>query len=161
MVKSRTQYGVNRGATSNRGIHHTEMLITINPNKVFISKKNTGFDDMVERLKMLGDFILKKDNLLRLLKFPDGGTLKSNYDLIVEIDPDRIASVEWGAQVHMLHLHCTFYIKHKTKIHMDRDMIKKVAGRILNMDPDKMHINFTATGLNSFKDYVKKTLKNT
>jgi len=159
MVKSRTTFGVNRGAMPSREQKLTDVLVTINPNKVFISKKNAGFDEMVQRLTVLGDFMLKKQNLLRILKFPSGGDLKANYDRIIEIDPDRRAVVEWGLVNKMLHLHLTFWIKHKTMIHVDRDMVKKVIERILKMDPNKMMINFQATGQTSFKEYIDKTVK--
>lgn len=156
MPKNRTQVAINNAPPAEKGLKHSEMLITINPNKTFISRKNAGFDDMVTKLQILGNFILKKSNLLRLLTFPEGESLKSNYSLIKEIDPNRTATVEWSSQMHRLHLHITFYIKHKTKIQLDRAKIQKIASELLGQEGDTLHINIKASGLNSFKEYVGK-----
>lgn len=158
MPKNRTALAISSAPLPEKGIRHSEMLITINPNKTFVSKKSAGFDDMIKKLTILGNFILKKSNLLRMLKFAEGD-LQSNMHLIKEIDPDRTATVEWGSQTHRLHLHITFYIKHKTKIQLDRARIQKVASSLLDLDGNTLHINISATGMPNFKDYVKKYRK--
>lgn len=144
----------------NKGEHYSEFLITVNPNKSFVSTKNGGFDMMVEKLDKLGEFLLKKDNLINLLVFESRDGIERDREdhlrLISEIDPGRRGVVEWGIQQHRLHLHITFWIKHYTFLQINRELFGKVASKLLGMPEGSFHVDFKGSGRASFKEYVDK-----
>lgn len=156
---SRTHLAITNEAKANDNLRHSEFMITINPNKTFPTPKSAGFQDMIKRLTTMGDFILEDKNLVRLLKFNDDTlTPEKNIKLISQIDPNRLASVEYGSKTHRLHLHISFFIKHKTKLMIDRAKLEKVASSLLDIDKKQLHINIQVSGVPSFREYVKKNI---
>ncbi len=148
------------GRQRNKGEHFSEFLVTVNPNKSFVSRKNEGFDAMIDKLDKLGEFLLKRDNLINLLVFESRDGVQRQRDdhlrLIEEIDPKRRGVVEWGVVNHMLHLHVTFWIKHYTFLQINRELFGKVTSRLLDMPEGSFHIDFKGSGRASFKEYVDK-----
>lgn len=156
--KSRTHLAITNQPKNEQSLKHSSFLITINPNLVQPSPKSPGFQDMVKRLTTLGDFILEDKNLIRILKFNNDSSIADNVKKIAQVDKDRIASVEYGAHTHKLHLHISFFIKHKTKLMVDRAKIENIASTLLGVDKKILHINIQVSGVPSFEEYVKKNI---
>ncbi len=155
---NRTKLAITNKPKSESNLRHSEFLLTINPQRSFASPKSAGFQDMIKRLTTLGDFILEDKNLIRLLKFNNDSSTVDNVKLIAQIDKDRVASVEYGSHTHKLHLHVSFFIKHKTKLMVDRAKVEKIASTLLGIDGKTLHINIQVSSLPSFREYVKKNI---
>lgn len=155
---SRTKLAITNKPKSESNLRHSEFMITINPNKIFATPKSAGFQDMIKRLTTLGDFILEDKNLIRLLKFNNDSSTADNVKLIAQIDKDRVASVEYGSHTHKLHLHISFFIKHKTKLMVDRAKVEAIASALSGIDKKNLHINIQVSGVPSFREYVQKNI---
>ncbi len=143
------------------GQKYSEFLLTVNPNKTFISRKTPGFDEMVERLRKLCDWVLEKNNLIRILRFssPEGQperSLEHHRMMISEIDPDRKAAVEWGKTQHRIHCHITFWIKHYTHLQVNTEIFDKICSKFLDQPVGSFHTDIKANGREGFKNYVGK-----
>lgn len=159
-----------------KGQNHSEWLITINANKAFPTRDSPGFAEMTKRLEFLGDYLLSKKVILRCLKYGkdgdnilDGVTLdRADHEkLIDEIDPERVASVEWNpAQSGMkrLHLHATFSIKHRTYIQISPEAVRKIASVVLKMPANpasgRYPFHVDISGKNAGKEYKRYVKKN-
>lgn len=157
-----------------KGEHYSEFMITFNPNKSFYSPKSPGFKETEKKLIYLGDWILKKKNIKRILKFgkPNDQENPLNRDrnyhlnLIKEIDDDRFARVEWAKKTKQLHIHIYFTVKHFTYIQVDRALFRKIASKIMGIPSCGVdqygnlkypfHCNFKGAGKMGYYNYVKK-----
>jgi hypothetical protein len=144
----------------NKGEKHSEFLITINPNKTFFSSSTPEYQQMIDKLTKLGDFLLEKQNIVKMLKFldPEGESHSKEWHMtmISEIDPMRSATIEWGAKKHNLHIHVTYWIKHFTYLQLNRSAFEKVVSAILGQPIGSFHINFRVHRMMGFKDYINK-----
>lgn len=140
-----------------KGTKYSNFLITINPNKTYATPNSTGFDDMKKRLQVLANHILKDNMIDKFFKFNNDKTREENLGLIVEIDPDRYGVVEYGEDMHRLHVHINVMVKHKTNLMIDRNKISHVASKLLDRPEKSLNINIVVTG-RSLYDYARKGL---
>lgn len=156
---NRTQFVINKDKIEKeKGIKHSEFLVTINPNKSFASPKSAGFDGMKKRLESVGNFILDDANIEDLFKFNNDLPRKNNLELIKAVDPNRTAVIEYGSMTKKLHIHIVFWVKHKTKLLLNRDVICKISSKLLGVPEKSLNVNISASG-RSFSDYAKKALQ--
>lgn len=141
-----------------KGEKTSSFLITINPNRVFHSQTSQGYITTRNRLAILGNWILEKGNLLTLLKFTNDWPRETNLGRVVRIEDDRVASIEWGSKLKMLHMHIYVTIIHATSLQIDCDKIRLVGSKVLGIPSNKFHVNVKGSGIN-FKNYVMKNVK--
>lgn len=160
MPKRRTLVNTKVVPKAAKGLKTSAFLLTIVPNKVTLNPDSEAYKLMESKLVKLGDFILKKRILLKLLKFPEREgepirTYEENVELIETINEDRTAAVEMKRSG-VLHLHIYFEFKHRTFLQLDRDKIELVASKALGIPKERLHINIRSQGTNSFRSYVLK-----
>lgn len=158
--KSRVFFADGEGTSESvakKGEKTSSFLITINPNKVFHSQVSEGYLAMRSKLATLGEWILKKKNIINLLKFNNDWSREANLSKIRVIEEDRSASIEWGSMKKMLHMHIYVTFVHSTHLQFDADKIRKVGSIVLGLPEKGFHVNIKASGIN-FKNYVMKNV---
>jgi hypothetical protein len=160
MTKKRTTINTQVIPKSPKGLRTSAFLLTIVPNRVTLNPNSPQYKQMEVRLSALGDFILSKKNLFKMLKFPEREgepirTREENIALIESVNDDRTAAVEIKRQG-VLHLHIYVEFKHRTYLQFDRERLELVSSKILGLDAKTLHINIRSQGTNSFLQYVQK-----
>lgn len=159
MVKNRVVNTTAHSVSEPKGIRYSSFLITINPNKASIDLTTAESQRIAAKLTAFGNWYLQKANLKKSLVFKDRGSLvlsrEEHLAKIVQIDPDRVASIEVGALQHRVHLHITFEVAHTTWVQVDPRWVQKRAAHFLGLDPSSVYVNVKASG-RSLKDYVLK-----
>ena len=150
-----------------RKFHESAFLITINANERANNIESPESKLMIARLKALGDYLLKKKNILAGLKFldkkPKNGELQVTHDRewhlnqIISISKDRSASIEIGSKFSYIHLHLHFEIKHRTYIQLRREFYGGIASRFLGKPEKNIHLHFNGKSVaHGYGDYVNK-----
>lgn len=142
-------------------------MVTINPNKRFTDVSSPEAKQMIAKLNVLGNYLLKKKSIRSSLIFFDrkdkktGITTKLEREAhlakIVEISDDREGRPEWGGRDKKLHIHIEFAIKHRTFLQLNRDYYSKMAEAFLGVPAKSIHVHVSgATKNEGYKKYVIK-----
>lgn len=151
--------------------HISSFMITINQPLRF-TEKNGGLRTAVarqtyDRLQALGDFMLMKKSIIKSMIFKNRTDRKTKQLIelglddhigrIIEISPDREASIELGDRDKRLHLHVQFDVKHRTHIQLNIEYYKKLAAVMLQIPEKAVYVHISgATRWEGYKDYVRK-----
>lgn len=157
--KSRVRFADNVDTSSRieneKGNKTSSFLITVNPNVVLHVQDSPEYIALRKKLQTFGNWFLKKKNLLNYLKFNNDWPRKVNLEKIHLIQDDRVATIEWGSKIKMLHMHIYVVIIHSTSVQIDCAKLREIGNEFFGR---KIHINARGAGIN-FKNYTLKNIK--
>jgi len=142
-------------------------LLTINTNDRCNDINSPAAKALIARYTALGDFLLKKRNILKYLKFLDKKTKEGQPQIILSreehlsrvysINEDRGASVEIGSKYKYIHLHVSFNVTHSTYVQVNKDYLNEICSVFLGKPYQNIHVNIRGSTLNKgYGAYINK-----
>lgn len=143
-----------------KGLKSSVFLVTVSPNKVASDPASAVYQDIRTRLFRMSEFLLKKKNILSMLRFVGDPppTREEGLAHIVGIR-DRDAGIEFGTKNRRLHAHLVFIVDHTTKVHVSPEWLRQVVPVFFDgvVKPTSVHVNVRGgNARNAFLEYVKK-----
>jgi len=162
LIKDRTGYHIEPRDKQKK---YSRFHVLINPVRPLDRVKDrVKYEDHKKRLGAMGEFLLEDETIKSYLKFPptegqDEMPRSWHLDRIVEITNKEGSLEDSSERYKRAHLHYVFDVVHETKVQVDPEKVKSLAGIFFKdvMNPDSIYVHVRATNAaNFFLDYIRK-----